>query len=346
MAAPDGVWKVKYSTARDQHRRRPNFYDGMLHFWSDLDRINLLNAKGESIVGRSLENGDSLLVGSNVRFPSHTTMLSQCISVPMVRAQQLDMMSDQSFSLSMHEAVELGMDFSFGSCFQLDVKRRFRSTVHPLGKPNHFIMVVSFGRAKFKLDETSAGLALKSCIGGLCHDLHVMHLGDRIFRFSVASKHAGFMVYSLKSFACPAFKCFFHLWGNGGPSWKYEFKLWQKECDEEWVLVSPNKKRIDHALRVLKQRPTASAFKKNIVGVQRCLSFAAILEYPACPGYEYSTTQLLKEDLVEAGYVCTQLGNRPKVVFAAALTPPPVEIQFGSISTPPRVQLADQRNER
>jgi hypothetical protein len=122
--------------------------------------------------------------------------------------------------------------------------------------------------------------------------------------------------------------------------------LWQKECAEEWILVSPNKKCTDHALRVLKQRPSASALKKNVAGVQRCLSFAAILDYPACTGYEYPASQLLKKDLIDAGYVCTQLGNKPKVVFAASLSPPPLEIQFGSVSTPPRVQSADQRHER
>jgi hypothetical protein len=155
------------------------------------------------------------------------------------------------------------------------------------------------------------------------------------------------MVYSLRSFACPAFKCFFHLWGSGGPSWKHEFKLWQKECAEEWVLVSPNKKRTDHALRVLKQRPSVSAIKKKVDGVQKRLSFAALLEYPACTGYEYPASQMLKDDLIEAGYVCPQLGNKSKVVFAASLTPPPpLEIQFGSVATPPRAQQTDQRNER
>jgi hypothetical protein len=101
-------------------------------------------------------------------------------------------------------------------------------------------MVVSFGRAKFKLDIDSIGMALEYCTGGICDDLSIIQLRGRVFRFSVASKHVGFLVYSLKLFACPVFKCLFHLWGNWSPYWQYEFKNWHKECDEEWILVSPN----------------------------------------------------------------------------------------------------------
>jgi hypothetical protein len=91
-------------------------------------------------------------------------------------------------------------------------------------------MTVLFGRAKFKLDCDSVSIALESCIGGLCDDLFVIQLGDRVFRFSVNSKAVGFMVYDLKCFSSDSFKCYFHLWGNGGPAWKREFVSWQREC--------------------------------------------------------------------------------------------------------------------
>jgi hypothetical protein len=29
-----------------------------------------------------------------------------------------------------------------------------------------------------------------------------------------------------RSFTCSKFKCFFHLWGAGGPNWRREFHLW------------------------------------------------------------------------------------------------------------------------
>jgi hypothetical protein len=102
----------------------------------------------------------------------------------------------------------MGFDFYTGDLFKTLVKRKFRSTVHPLGKANHFLMVVSFGRAKFKLDTDTVGLALESCLGGICDDMLVIQLADRVFRFSVESRHVGFMIYAMKSFACDSFKCF------------------------------------------------------------------------------------------------------------------------------------------
>lgn len=96
----------------------------------------------------------------------------------------------------------------------------YGSTVHPLGKSDHFLLVVSFGRAKFRLNENSVGLALESCLGGISEDLTVLKLGDRTFRFSVCSKAFGFQVYNLRSFVCHTFKCYFHLFSNGGPLWE------------------------------------------------------------------------------------------------------------------------------
>jgi hypothetical protein len=122
-------------------------------------------------------------------------------------------------------------------------------------------MVVSFGRAKFKLDVDTVSLALESCLGGSSEDLLVVHLRERVFRFSLASKQVGFMVSSVKSFSCSAFKCYFHLWGNGGPHWRSEFRSWQMQCNEEWTLVSPNKKRTDRAMAALKNKPTSSILR-------------------------------------------------------------------------------------
>ena len=104
-------------------------------------------------------------------------------------------------------------------------------------------MVVSFARACFKLDPDSVGIALESAIGGSCHGLKVSLLRDRVFSFNVSGKQVGFKVFNLRSFQCKQFKCFFHLWGRGGPNWKNEFIRWQREEEAEWTIVSPSKKR-------------------------------------------------------------------------------------------------------
>jgi hypothetical protein len=77
-------------------------------------------------------------------------------------------------SMAVHASIALGLNFSFGSRFRKDVRRWFGSTVHPLGKSNHFLMAFSFRHAKFKLNPDSISLALESYIGGGFDDLAVI----------------------------------------------------------------------------------------------------------------------------------------------------------------------------
>jgi hypothetical protein len=103
-------------------------------------------------------------------------------------------------------------------------------------------MVVSFGHASFKLDESAVGIALEAATGGFSGDLKVSLLRDRVFSFCVSCKSVGFYLFNLRSFACTQFKCFFHLWSWGGPNWQREFQNWQRECEQSWTIVSPTKK--------------------------------------------------------------------------------------------------------
>jgi hypothetical protein len=89
-------------------------------------------------------------------------------------------------------------------------------------------MVLAFGRATFKLDEDLVGIALEAAIGGFCGQLKVSLLLDRVFSFAVSSKEVGFHILKLKKFSCSHFKCYFYLWGRGGPNWTWEFQRWQR----------------------------------------------------------------------------------------------------------------------
>jgi hypothetical protein len=71
--------------------------------------------------------------------------------------------------MSVHASISLGLDFSLWLAFKAEVRHNFGSTVHPLGKANHFLMVVPSGRAKFKLSKDLVSMALESCLGGLCN---------------------------------------------------------------------------------------------------------------------------------------------------------------------------------
>jgi hypothetical protein len=188
-----GSWKVGYTTREDLDRGRHKSYDRVLHF-KDIMMISILDARGITVVVRPMQDGDLLKTGSILNFKLHHVRIGAClISPPEVRdhTHEVDPIV-VSPSMSVHASLAMGLDFSLGSALKSDVKRKFGSTVHPLGKANHFLLVVSFGRSKFKLDEFSVSLALESCIGGLADDLSVMQLGDRVFRFSVSAKQVGF----------------------------------------------------------------------------------------------------------------------------------------------------------
>jgi hypothetical protein len=300
------MWKISYSTSKDLDHGRFKFYDGSLHIWETQGWLVLKNAKGDPIADRFLGSDEEIHVGSKVLFPEHSVSVGTCLISPNLQAatppasnenSALEVFSDTDSAssdgeaydrhLAVFESISMNLDFSPGMKFRKEIKRKFGSTVHPIGKSNHFLLACSFGRAKFKLGIDIVGLALESCIGGLCDNLTVVQLSDRVFRFSVSSRFVGFMINSIRSFSCEQFKCHFHLWGNGGPNWIKEFRLWQKESNAEWTLVSPNKKRTDAAMRALRSQPARPIIQKQRVAskVKRSISFASNLSYDACAGY-------------------------------------------------------------
>jgi hypothetical protein len=185
---------------------------------------------------------------------------------------------------AVYDSIALGLDFSKGFSFAKEIKRLFASTVHPSDDSFKFKMVVSFGRAAFRLTEDIVAVALEAAIGGYCGSLQVCRLSDRVFSFVVASKKVGFYVLNSKFFACDKFKCYFHLWSNGGPDWLREWRLWQENSEKEWTLVSPSKKRAQLALKALaKPRPKSAI--KHTVSLAKTLKFAPTIQYEAHKGY-------------------------------------------------------------
>jgi hypothetical protein len=190
---------------------------------------------------------------------------------------------------AVYESMSSGFDFSAGISFAKYISKKFLSIVHPSRETCHFTMVVSFGRTSFHLSEEVVGFALEAVIGGYCGGLKVSYIAERVFSFVVSSKKFGFEILNLCSHNCPQFKCYFHLWGLGGPNWSHEFKQWQRECNEEWTLVSPSKCHMQMgltALRIAKPKPAIKFAGKLDTLVKKKLSFASKLDYTACKGYK------------------------------------------------------------
>jgi hypothetical protein len=134
------------------------------------------------------------------------------------------------------------LDRSRGVEFASKVRSTFSTPVHPqFGVPS-FTLVVSFGRTKFRLSDDNVSIALQSCLGCDPSLIHVSCIHDRVFHFNVISKAVGFMIYNLSYFSCPDFKCYFHLWGFGGPQWIREHRAWLREIESEWHYV-PSRSR-------------------------------------------------------------------------------------------------------
>jgi hypothetical protein len=158
---------------------------------------------------------------------------------------------DPAPSIDLPSQPALHLSLSHGRNFSKDVQHKFGLTVHPSERFGHFLMVVSFGRAAFRLTEETVAAALESIIGGSASNMKISILRDRVFSFCFADKRVGFHILKLRMYRCSLFKCFFHLRGRGGPNWAREFNLWQSECQSEWTLVSPGKKRVQMAVKAM-----------------------------------------------------------------------------------------------
>jgi hypothetical protein len=308
---------------KDLDRGRMKAYDGSLELSEKDSWLVLKNAKYQQIGYRYLNEGENISLGAKFRFSLHVIRIgnqskpivqalssSDTVDIPLVTdvsvvtsnsvvppvsgvinaAVSVDnnplVEKANELSISVYDSISLGLDFSHGMNFAKETRRNFHLDVHPSGDSGHFIMVVSFGRSQFRLSEDNVGLVLESVLGGFCDSFKVSALSERVFSFCVSSKRVGFQILKLRKFVCPKFKCFFHLWGRGGPNWKREFKNWQKECDEEWTLISPSKRRVQLGLSALKKPAPKSIMRPPAGSYRKKLNFAESLCYEACNGYQ------------------------------------------------------------
>lgn len=130
-----------------------------------------------------------------------------------------------------------------GRVLETEIHRRFGCPVNhdPSSPDKEFFLVVSVGRWKFRLSESSVACLLHAVLGSFPEAFHVVQLDDRVFRFSVATSSVGFHIYNLRSFECLDFKIFFHLWHGGGPNFVAEYRNWLREQEAEWVHVGDSK---------------------------------------------------------------------------------------------------------
>jgi hypothetical protein len=242
-------------------------------------KIHLLASDGIIVDTRQFSPSECIRSGSEIRFACHLakfydrlilrgqkllvhdSLLEMKLSADHDRIVELNRIDPSS--MAVHASHVLNLDFPHDVSFAKEIRSLFQSSGHPLIGSDYFTMVVSFGHASFRLDEDMVSLALEVAIGGHFGDLKVSLIADRVYSFIVSSKVVGFDIIKLWDYECFQFKCFFHLWGYGGPKWHREFSLWQKECNAQWQFVSHN--NIRRKQRFVPRRNVITATVKHIV---------------------------------------------------------------------------------
>jgi hypothetical protein len=159
------------------------------------------------------------------------------------------------------------LNFNPGKGVQEVIKARFGEPINfaPDVGLKEFFLVASVGRCKLKLYEYSIGIILQATTGGYPADFRLVFLSDQVFRFSVASHNVGFHIHKLRSFSFDHYSVFFHLWGNGGPNWHAEFRLYLQEQIDEWTKVLPkSEKKKYYAAAVKSSRHLSGANKVSL----------------------------------------------------------------------------------
>jgi hypothetical protein len=174
-------------------------YDGSLKFWSSNGWLVLINARDEPIAVQALRLEPHYKTGSKVSLQHHVVRIHSVIVSGVMNGHMIhqkvpgDILPDMpgmkvltpvevlddapctvmpasepmipSPSFAMHTAITLGLDFKAGENFAKEVLRKFSSTVHPLNGKNFFSLVVSFGRASFRMAVETVALALEAALG-------------------------------------------------------------------------------------------------------------------------------------------------------------------------------------
>jgi hypothetical protein len=181
-------------------------------------RLILLNLEEVIIDARYLLENEEVQTGSKIEMTAHIFSVGICllegdVTPPIVQVAPVH-----------HHIPAPSLDFAKGLQFEKNIKTKFRYSINFTEgfRRREFVLVISFGRSKFKLDVHTVSIVLQACFGGVALLFRVKLLRDWPFRFAVASRSVGFQIYNIGKFSDKDFEFFVNLWGEGGPNWKFE----------------------------------------------------------------------------------------------------------------------------
>ena len=141
------------------------------------------------------------------------------------------------------------LKFEQGLAFEAYIWKQFGVPINHFegGKLKEFFLVAAVTRSKLCINADSVSLMLQSCFGGHASRFKVSCLQNWSFKFSVSSKSVGFAIIKGGNCVNDLFSLGFFLWGNGGPDFHKEFRLYQQELDQEYTVVNRSGDRRSYA---------------------------------------------------------------------------------------------------
>jgi hypothetical protein len=82
MSPPAWKWCVSFSEVQDLDSEVHGSQVGELHLWTATDWLVLMNSKGTPIVGKYLQDGDTVDIGSEIEFSAFHAKVIGCVLSP------------------------------------------------------------------------------------------------------------------------------------------------------------------------------------------------------------------------------------------------------------------------
>lgn len=106
-----------------------------------------------------------------------------------------------------------------------------------------FWLLAAFSRSRIRLNDLSVGQILHSVLGGRPPLFVAVQVEENNFKFTVASKAVGLIVYGLQFFASHSLKVHFHLWNENGLNFARSSSLSDCGPHFDWESVKLRKLR-------------------------------------------------------------------------------------------------------
>jgi hypothetical protein len=212
--APPGRWRATCSSFHDGSRSIQAF----LLLRPQAKRLVLIDMNEEVMDARFLLGDERVHSALILDLRSHTVVVGESfisdsleLGAHMLKSTPSNLGNTHTSITSEVAHKDLAFDLSRGVSFEATCKSKFGHSV-TLANSSHrraFLLVASFGRACFKLDVYTVAITLQSCFGGNASSFKVLHLRDRTFQFSVASRAVRFEIYNQIKVCTPLFELFF-----------------------------------------------------------------------------------------------------------------------------------------